>query len=58
MVLSDGSYERLRAVTRCDEIAYVEACRRLYFAGLEAGAGWATTSADISRRIFERLGGR
>ncbi|WP_256749141.1 nucleotidyltransferase family protein [Mesorhizobium sp. Mes31] len=39
MALSDGSYERLRAADCADEIAYVQACLRLYFAGPGAAAG-------------------
>ncbi|RUU65660.1 hypothetical protein EOC99_08670, partial [Mesorhizobium sp. M7A.T.Ca.TU.009.01.1.1] len=39
MALPDGSYERLRAAGCADEVAYVQACLRLYFAGPHAGAG-------------------
>ena len=39
MALPDGSYERLRAADCADEIAYVQACLRLYFAGPGAAAG-------------------
>ena len=39
MVLPDGSYERLRAAACGDEIAYVQACLRLYFTGPKAAAG-------------------
>ncbi|MCZ8547753.1 nucleotidyltransferase family protein [Mesorhizobium qingshengii] len=39
MALPDGSYERLRAADCADEIAYVQACLRLYFAGAGATAG-------------------
>lgn len=39
MGLPDGSYERLRAADCADEVAYVRACLRLYFAGAGATAG-------------------
>lgn len=55
MALQEGSYERLRAADCADEVAYVQACLRLYFA---SGSGAGTTSvpaisaasvADIAR---------
>lgn len=36
MAVQDGSYERLRAAGCADEVAYVQACLRLFF---DAGAG-------------------
>ncbi|TGR16339.1 hypothetical protein EN839_33955, partial [Mesorhizobium sp. M1C.F.Ca.ET.196.01.1.1] len=32
MAMQDGSYERLRAAGCADEVAYVQACLRLFFA--------------------------
>ncbi|TPM36158.1 nucleotidyltransferase family protein [Mesorhizobium sp. B2-3-4] len=56
MALPESSYERLRAADRADEIAYVRACLRLYFAGPDAPAADASTPdlsdaaiADIAR---------
>ena len=55
MALQEGSYERLRAADCADEVAYVQACLRLYFA---SGSGAGATSvpaistasvADIAR---------
>ena len=55
MALQEGSYDRLRAADCADEVAYVQACLRLYFA---SGSGAGTTSvpaisaasvADIAR---------
>ena len=54
MALPDGSYERLRAAGSADEVAYVQACLRSYFAGPRAaavsmpGLGGANI-ADIAR---------
>ncbi|WP_027039764.1 nucleotidyltransferase family protein [Mesorhizobium ciceri] len=45
MALPDGSYERLRAAGCADEVAYVQACLRLYFAGPRAG--------DVSMRDLD-----
>ncbi|WP_027142860.1 nucleotidyltransferase family protein [Mesorhizobium sp. WSM3626] len=39
MALPESSYERLRATDCANEIAYVQACLRLYFAGTAASAG-------------------
>ncbi|RVD16294.1 MAG: hypothetical protein EOS73_15015 [Mesorhizobium sp.] len=47
MALPDGSYERLRTAGCADEVACVQACLRLYFAGPHAGAG------DISMRDLD-----
>ncbi|AZO56777.1 MAG: hypothetical protein EOS78_14235 [Mesorhizobium sp.] len=41
MALPESSYERLRATDCADEIAYVRACLRLYFASPAAPAGEA-----------------
>ena len=56
MALPESSYERLRAADCADEIAYVQACLRLYFSGAAAAAGdvstpslSATAVADIAR---------
>jgi hypothetical protein len=55
MALQEGSYERLRAADCADEVAYVQACLRLYFAsGSDAGATpvpaiSAASVADIAR---------
>ncbi|MEP6563679.1 MAG: nucleotidyltransferase family protein [Mesorhizobium sp.] len=55
MALQEGSYERLRAADCADEVAYVQACLRLYFAsGSGAGATpvpaiSAASVADITR---------
>jgi hypothetical protein len=39
VALPDGSYERLRTADCAGEVAYVQACLRLYFAGPRATAG-------------------
>ncbi|TIW92449.1 MAG: hypothetical protein E5V59_17400, partial [Mesorhizobium sp.] len=44
MALPDGSFDRLRAADCADEVAYVQACLRLFFAGPLAAAG------DVSMR--------
>ncbi len=56
MALPESSYERLRAADCADEIAYVQACLRLYFAGPTASPGdvsppslSAAAVADIAR---------
>lgn len=56
MALPESSYERLRAADCADEIAYVQACLRLYFSGAAASAVdvstpdlSATAVADIAR---------
>jgi hypothetical protein len=56
MALPESSYERLRAADCVDEIAYVQACLRLYFAGPKASTGdvsppslSAAAVADIAR---------
>ncbi|TIW22182.1 MAG: hypothetical protein E5V81_11575, partial [Mesorhizobium sp.] len=42
MAMQDGSYERLRAAGCADEVAYVQACLRLFFApGVDAADGQA-----------------
>ncbi|RUZ70731.1 hypothetical protein EN947_29815, partial [Mesorhizobium sp. M7A.F.Ca.US.003.02.2.1] len=45
MALPDGSYERLRAAGCAGEVAYVQACLRLFFAGPGAG--------DVSMRHLD-----
>lgn len=56
MALPESSYEGLRAADCAEEIAYVQACLRLYFSGVAALAGdvstpslSATAVADIAR---------
>ncbi|MBZ9992247.1 nucleotidyltransferase family protein [Mesorhizobium sp. BH1-1-4] len=56
MALPESSYERLRAADCADEIAYVQACLRVYFGGAAATAGDVSTPglsdaavADIAR---------
>ncbi|QKC80448.1 nucleotidyltransferase family protein [Mesorhizobium sp. NZP2077] len=56
MALPESSYERLRAADCADEIAYVQACLRLYFSGTAASAGEVPTPslsaavvADVAR---------
>ena len=56
MALPESSYERLRAADCVDEIAYVQACLRSYFAGPKASTGdvsppslSAAAVADIAR---------
>lgn len=56
MALPESSYEGLRAADCAEEIAYVQACLRLYFSGAAAPAGdvptpslSATAVADIAR---------
>ncbi|TGS80291.1 hypothetical protein EN818_30915, partial [Mesorhizobium sp. M3A.F.Ca.ET.175.01.1.1] len=44
MAMQDGSYERLRAAGCADEVAYVQACLRLFFA---PGAGVGDGQADM-----------
>ena len=39
MALPDGSYQRLRATDCADEVAYIQACVRLYIAGPGAAGG-------------------
>ena len=62
MALPDGSYERLRAADRVDEIAYV---RALFLAGPAATAGAAahvllggagTLLSERAKRILSRIG--
>ncbi|MGT2465461.1 nucleotidyltransferase family protein [Mesorhizobium atlanticum] len=44
--MQDGSYERLRAAGFADEVAYVQACLRLFFApGVDAADGQANMAA-------------
>ena len=44
--MQDGSYERLRAAGCADEVAYVQACLRLFFApGADAADGQADMPA-------------
>lgn len=46
MAMQDGSYERLRAAGCADEVAYVQACLRLFFAsGVDITGGRAGTPA-------------
>ena len=56
MAVPESSYERLRAADCVDEIAYVQACLRSYFAGPKASTGdvsppslSAAAVADIAR---------
>lgn len=39
MALPNGSYERLRSTDRADEVAYIQACLRLYIAGPGVAGG-------------------
>ena len=54
MALPESSYERLRAADCAGEIAYVQACLRLYFSGAAPPAGnvsalGLSAVADIAR---------
>ncbi|WP_084508024.1 nucleotidyltransferase family protein [Mesorhizobium sp. WSM3224] len=49
MAMQDGSYERLRAAGCADEVAYVQACLRLFFTpGASIGADHTDMPAPIS----------
>ncbi|MER9000911.1 nucleotidyltransferase family protein [Mesorhizobium australicum] len=57
MALPESTYERLRATDCADEIAYVRACLRLYFAGPAASAGetWTPGLSDAVVTDIARL---
>ncbi|MFK0687006.1 nucleotidyltransferase family protein [Mesorhizobium sp. IMUNJ 23033] len=48
MAVQEGSYERLRAADCADEVAYVQACLRLFFASGPAAAAGEAPGAAIS----------